>query len=110
MKKSQTEIIHLSWIDACRVFAIFGVIVIHVVGPIVNDYKVISLEKFLVANTFDSLFRASVPLFVMISGALTLPKKVTLQETKNRVIRVVIPLIFWSFIYCFWINTWTVSP
>src|SRR3989442_2077501 len=58
------------WIDAARVAAILGVISIHVVAPLVIS-RALPLNWW-VGNVVDSAARWSVPLFVMISGALLL--------------------------------------
>lgn len=95
---------HFVWGDVCRLSAIFGVILIHVATPILADYHTLPLDKFLVANAIDSYARVSVPLFVMLSGTLLLGKRekehmFDFFEIKQRVLRVAIPLLFWSFIY-----------
>lgn len=95
------------WIDVCRVIALFGVIAIHVAGPVVKEYRAIPLDAFLAANAIDSLARVSVPLFAMISGALLLGRSASIDFVVTRVFRVALPLVFWSFIHVIWINSWT---
>ncbi len=99
----------ISWIDASRLIAMFGVILIHIAGPVFYDYRTIPLHAFLTANAIDSLARVSVPLFIMLSGALLLRKdtSISIVGIGKRILRVLFPLIFWSFIYVFWINYWT---
>lgn len=101
---------HVSWVDACRLFSIFGVFVIHIAGPVFNQYHSIPLDQFLAANAIDSLVRACVPLFTMLSGALLLGKEATINMTARRISRVAVPLVFWSFIYTFWVDSWTNKP
>lgn len=56
---------------------------------------------FWVGNTFDSLIRASVPLFVMISGALMLDEnyRYTHKKLIGHILRMVAFFVFWSVIY-----------
>ena len=91
----------LVWVDACRVIAIFAVILIHTAAPVFYDYRIIPLDYFLTANLIDSLSRVSVPLFAMLSGALLIgySPDIQLQRMGGRLIRVIVPLVFWSFIY-----------
>ena len=109
MSKQVTEI-HLPWMDICRLIAIFGVILIHISAPVFYDYRTISIDSFLIGNGIDSLARVSVPLFIMLSGALLLGKRQKWGGGSKRVNRVLFPLIFWSFIYLLWIAYWTNKP
>lgn len=56
---------------------------------------------FWIANLFDSVSRAAVPLFVMISGALMLDENYTFTREKwiNRIIKMLSFFIFWSIVY-----------
>lgn len=91
----------LVWIDALRVLATFGVIMIHVSYPIVYQYGRISSYDWFTANMYDSLARFCVPIFLMVSGALILPKTYDNMGVylKKRVIRIIYPFLFWSIIY-----------
>ena len=86
------------WFDNLRVIAVIGVIGIHVssAGNGVTD----SNYNFWVSNFFNSLSRFGVPVFVMLSGALLLPKEEPIGEfLKKRLLRILFPFIFWSFAY-----------
>lgn len=92
----------LAWADLCRLLAIFGVIVIHATGPAFDLYGSIATWDWWLLVVFDALARGSVPLFVMLSGALLLndrhaPMKVS--AIGRRVKRVAIPLIVWSLLH-----------
>lgn len=60
--------------DFLRVLAIFGVIVIHVTSNSYNHADVHSLS-WSMANIYNNLFRWTVPVFFMLSGALLLNKE-----------------------------------
>lgn len=102
----------LAWADVCRLIAMFGVLVIHISAPIFYDYRNIELNSFLVANALDSLARVSVPLFAMLSGALLLGRNMSqgLGGVVSRVMKVALPLAFWSVLHVFWLNYWTGKP
>lgn len=104
-----TSINRISWIDASRLIAMFGVILIHIAGPVFHDYRTIPLHASLTANAINSLARVSVPLFIMLSGSLLLGKDTSISVIGigERIFRVLLPLIFWSYIYVFWLNYWT---
>lgn len=51
-------------------------------------------------NFYDSLVRACVPLFLMISGATLVPRDEPLQQFfTKRLVRIIPPLLFWSLFY-----------
>ncbi len=88
------------WFDNLRVIATIGVIFIHVSSDYVPTSGTISSYDFWVGNIYDSISRFSVPIFVMLSGALLLPKDYgTAVFLKKRLSRLVLPFLFWSLIY-----------
>lgn len=94
------RIIYFDWL---RVFATLAVVTIHVSAePVwVNMYE---SPRFywLSANFYESLTRASVPLFVMISGALMLGKgrEISYRDFLfTKVNKIFLPLLLWSLIY-----------
>jgi surface polysaccharide O-acyltransferase-like enzyme len=102
-----------AWADLCRVLAIFGVIVIHACGPTFYQYGNISDQGWLSAVLLDSLVRCSVPLFVMLSGALLLKaelKPVMLSEVARRISRVLVPLLVWNAAYLEYVSYFTGQP
>lgn len=98
----------IPYLNLMRLFSIFFVIIIHVVAPVFSDIRS-SFTTIQIANAFDSLARVSVPIFVMISGALLLSREITIESILKRIIRVLIPLLFWSFIYSLYLNYWSQS-
>ena len=88
------------WFDNLRVIATIGVIFIHVSSDYQPSSGTISMYDFWIGNIFDSATRFSVPIFVMLSGALLLPKDYgTGIFLKKRLIRLLLPFLFWSTIY-----------
>lgn len=103
-------ITRISWADLCRVIAIFGVVVIHACGAKLYSFGKISESDWLQANFLDSLVRCSVPLFVMLSGALLLSNEgqlIALHRIPKRIAKVVIPLVFWNIIYLLYVAHFT---
>ncbi|WP_348823506.1 acyltransferase [Flavobacterium aestuarii] len=83
-----------------RILATFSVIVIHVSGSLVNQFGIVSMFDWNVANFFDSISRYSVPVFFMISGALLLGKDYELIDfLRKRFGKIIPPFVFWSLIY-----------
>jgi len=91
----------LYWIDSLRVLAIFSVIVLHVSAPILGKYGSISNFDWWIGNIYDSSVRFCIPIFLMISGALILSKTYESigEYLKKRVMRILLPFLFWSMIY-----------
>lgn len=93
---------HLVWIDCARWIAMFLVVVCHACDPFNCSTESASNPDFLRWGAiWGSMLRPSVPLFVMITGALLLPvRENTLGGFyKKRIPRVLIPFLIWSAIY-----------
>ncbi|WP_395606530.1 acyltransferase [Pseudomonas sp. B22129] len=75
------------------------VVFLHVSAAGVSEFG----EGWIYFNIYDSLVRACVPLFLMLSGALLLGRDeaVAVFYTK-RFLRIFPPLIFWSIFYVVW--------
>ncbi|MGE8637357.1 MAG: acyltransferase [Achromobacter sp.] len=89
----------VAWADLCRAVAIYGVILIHSCGAAFYAFGKSPLPDWLSANALDSVVRVAVPLFVMISGAMLLKPGMPIampRDIVRRVLKVLIPLIFWS--------------
>ena len=90
----------LIWPDIMKIVAIFGVIVVHVSAPYLVPFS--TSREWWIGNIYDSLARWCVPLFVMVSGALLLPKAENIpfqQFLFVRVRRVLVPFLTWSALY-----------
>lgn len=93
-----------AWADLCRVVAIYGVILIHSCGIAFYAFGKSPMSDWLSANALDSAVRVAVPLFVMISGAMLLRAGAQVVSTGSilrRVLKVFIPLVFWSAAYLY---------
>ncbi|EKG42922.1 hypothetical protein Pav013_0878 [Pseudomonas syringae pv. avellanae str. ISPaVe013] len=53
-------------------------------------------------NFYESISRAAVPLFFMVSGALLLTKETSARASLKRIWRVTLPLFVWSIVYLAW--------
>jgi surface polysaccharide O-acyltransferase-like enzyme len=88
--------------DYLRVIATYAVVLLHTAAPLLFLYNELSLNQWMIANTFDSMVRWCVPIFFMISGAFLLdPSKSASLFIffKKRMNKVLIPFIAWSIIY-----------
>lgn len=89
------------YLDLIRILATFGVITLHVYSAEYISADV-GCFNWYIAAIGDSLVRWSVPLFVMISGALFLhpDKKITFQTLiRKYVLRLLLIYIFWNLAY-----------
>ncbi|WML58967.1 acyltransferase family protein [Neobacillus sp. PS2-9] len=91
------------YMDWLRVIATIMVVSIHVSAWLVGTHlDKTPLSHWMTGNVFESISRASVPLFVMISGALLLGDKRDLsykEFLQKRISKIAIPLLGWSLIY-----------
>ncbi len=85
------------YFDVIRIIAIIGIIFCHSsVAYVVMD---MGTPNFYISAFFDCFRDFSVPIFVMLSGALLIGKKDSLITFfKKRLSRIFIPFIFWVFI------------
>lgn len=91
-----------AWMNPARAIAIVAVVAIHSLGTVVEQNYAAFGPDWWVANGFDSAARWSVPVFIMISGALALDPARGNKPRKflsKRVWRIGIPLVFWTAVY-----------
>lgn len=86
-------------LDYLRVFATVSVMILHIAAQ--NWYNAdVNRMEWQTFNFYDSIVRWGVPVFVMISGALFLPKEISIREIYSKyVFRMVTAFIGWSGIY-----------
>jgi len=91
------------WMDVLRIAAMAAVVVIHAVAPVVETRTTdFGSTTWWVANVLDASTRWSVPVFIMVSGALLLDpaRRMTVRSFYlRRLHRVGIPLIAWICFY-----------
>ena len=85
--------------DAIRFFAAFSVIAVHVATPALGNLSASGNYNWWVANFYQSLFRSGIPLFLMLTGALLLHRATGFTFIRNRLLRVLLPFGFWTFVY-----------
>lgn len=100
-EKSLNSDRRIVWVDFLRFISIFMVICIHCSDPFNVSPEARSNPEFnLWGGIYGSLLRPCVPLFVMITGLLLLPIKMTFEDFyAKRLSRVIIPFIIWSILY-----------
>lgn len=101
-KKSTSKSERILLYDILRILSIFSVILIHVSAE--NWYKP-GVDRFWLENNFlNCLVRWSVPLFVVITGALLLDREnITIKSTYLKYFKkILICLIIWHFFYYFY--------
>lgn len=95
-KKKTQQIPYIQWL---RVFAITAVVLAHTVA---NRWVSIShtLPEWKILTWWDTLFRWPVLIFIMITGALFLPRKTSMRQVLTRYVpRMAVCFLLWSTIY-----------
>ena len=97
-EKNQNRVIY---IDCLRISMLFLMMLLHVAG---SQWSIISVhtKEWLIFNSYDSIVRFSVPVFIMISGVFFLDtnKLLTIKKMFSKyILRILIALIFWSTAY-----------
>ncbi len=90
--------------DLLRILAAFSVVMLHSAAQFWYTLDVYSTD-WLIANSYDAVFRFGVPVFVMISGALFLNPAYKLdigRLYRHNILRLLIMYIIWSCLYGLW--------
>ena len=102
-EKSQNNInaLRINYFDILRIISSFAVIIIHVSARYnslnCNNYN------YKIGFFYNGASRFGVPIFFMISGALFLSKDISFEKIfKKYILRIIIHLISWTFIYSFY--------
>lgn len=98
---STNQTSRIVWLDVLRLFAIFMVICIHCSDPFNVSPEARSNPEFnRWGSIYGSFLRPCVPLFVMITGILLLPVKMSFEDFyKKRLLRIAFPFLLWSVLY-----------
>lgn len=87
--------------DALRALAIFGIITCHMTANFITNASNISIYdlNWMFLLFFNSFRQFSIPVFVMISGALLINKDYSLSTfIKKKFNRIFIPYVFWAIV------------
>ena len=97
---------HLVWCDALRLLAFFFLLCCHAADPFyaaaayASSGSSVDPELVQWGVRWGSLVRPCVPLFVMLTGVLSLPVKRDMESFyKKRILRVLFPFLIWSVLY-----------
>ena len=85
-------------LDGVKVIAILLVITIHLSA---KGFSFMT-EHWWAVNIYESISRVGVPLFLMVTGALLLPRTPDARSMMRRALRVGLPLAVWSVVYLCW--------
>ena len=89
------------YLDYLRAIATVSVIILHVAATGWLSYDITSIEWNAI-NIYDSIVRWTVPVFLMISGALFLKKDVSIKDLYIKYIpKMATVYMFWSAFYVF---------
>lgn len=88
------------YLDVIRVFALFCVVIIHVSATFWAPFKTeIDSAEWKICNFFDGFAHIGVPLFVMLSGAVTLGRGYTIKKCLSKILHYCFVLLVFSSIY-----------
>ncbi len=89
------------YLDMLKILACFAVIMIHVTAA--NWYTDEISAYWIINNSYNALSKWSVPLFVMVSGALFLSRDIPLKKIFTKyILKMLILLLIWGMAYwCF---------
>lgn len=95
-------------VDLIRTLAIIGVILLHATNDLSPGYTgTLEITRWLTVDVYQSIARMSVPLFVMLTGALLLQPSKTDESLgsffKKRLARLALPFFFWGALYYVWL-------
>jgi surface polysaccharide O-acyltransferase-like enzyme len=97
------EKVDILWVHVIKAFSIVMVIIIHASADLFYEFGNIPEKAWIASVIYQSFARIGVPLFFMISGFLLLGKQENLGFFfRKRIMKLVLPLIFWSAFYVFW--------
>lgn len=90
---------NIIWIDNLRAVCAIGIVLLHVAAKMSRNYDKVSENDWLISNFYINLARFGVPIFIMMTGLLSLGKQYTFKHFTKKFSRVLVPFLFWSFIY-----------
>ena len=86
--------------DLIRALAIFGIVATHVFAFEASNMDMINTKLWYISIFFQTAQLYCVPLFIAISGALLIDKDISTKNFfKKRFNRVLLPFLFWTFIF-----------
>ena len=80
----------------------FMVIIIHVANVYSRSFGLIGMNDFFSSLIYNTISRISVPIFLMISGALLLDREFEKEKYKKRITHILTLIIVWDIIYLVW--------
>ncbi len=94
---------HSVQIDLIRVIAILGALFIHLTYPIYARPDFFGGMTWWLTTVISAFSRISIPLFIILSGYLVLPKNESWATTRGRLVhRLLVPFAFWFCFYLAW--------
>ncbi len=88
--------------DILRAISMIMVITIHVSNVYSRSFGMIGNGSFILSLFFNTISRISVPIFLMISGALLLDRDFNFKKYRKRLIKYFFIIVLWDIIYLVW--------
>ena len=100
MKIENKETKRIFYYDALKALAIIGVIACHVSAVFAKNMNILNTSGWIISVFFDCCRDFSIPIFVMVSGALLVNKDYSvITFIKKKFNRILIPYIFWAIMF-----------
>ena len=99
--KRKSRVLHYDWL---RIAAAFSVVMLHSAAQFWYTLDIYGRD-WIIANSYDAVFRFGVPSFVMISGAIFLDKDYQLDIRRlyrHNILRMLVLYAVWSCVYGLW--------
>ena len=88
--------------DILRVISMCMVVIVHVSNVYSRSYGIIGNKSFIISLVFNTVSRISVPIFLMISGALLLDREFQLKKYLKRLGKYIMIIVVWDILYLLW--------
>lgn len=94
------EKVRVDWVDTLRAFAVVGVVLVHASGGGLSVPGTVGAMEWWAPNLGNAAGRCAVPVFLMLSGALLLPRVEPIRELLwRRLGKLFWPFLVWSLAY-----------
>ena len=105
--KTKNKTAYFEWL---RIFASAAVVLMHTAAAVLNQLSV-DAAPWQIVTIYDALVRWPVPLFVMITGAIFLPRKTSLKTVLLRYIpRMILCYLIWAWLFARYARSQGATP
>lgn len=89
-------------LEILRILACLAVVIIHTSDQVITSHSSMPQSLWNAANIMEAIVRFAVPVFLMISGALIIGRKMSKEKFYSGFWKIIGVYIIWSIIYSIW--------